>query len=72
MATLGRDIDFGDEAGLAHGVRPGFPAFGPAVGGFVFVERRGGIGEVVTVPDVPAGGAVYGKGNRTFFGFRGD
>lgn len=61
VAAFGGEVDFGDEAGLAHGVGPRFPAVAAALGGFFVVTGDGGVGRVVAVPDVPAGGGYDGQ-----------
>ena len=54
MAAFGGEVDFGDEAGLAHGVGPRFPAVAAALGGFFVVTGDGGVSGVKTISDEPA------------------
>lgn len=61
VAAFGGEVDFGDEAGLADGVGPRLPAVAAALGGFFVVTGDGGVGGVVAVPDVPAGGGYDGQ-----------
>lgn len=42
VAAFGGEVDFGDEAGLADGVGPGFPAVVAALGGFGENPRHSG------------------------------
>ena len=58
VAAFGREVGFWNEAGLADGVWPRLPAVAAALGGFFVVTGDGGVGGVVAVPDVPAGGKV--------------
>ena len=58
VAAFGREVGFWNEAGLADGVWPRLPAVAATLGGFFVVTGDGGVGGVVAVPDVPAGGKV--------------
>ena len=42
VAAFGREVDFGDKAGLADGVGPRFPAVVAALGSFVANSKRSG------------------------------
>ena len=62
VLALGGEVDFGDEAALADGVRPRLPAFGAAGGGFGVVGGHGGVLGVGGIPDVPFRGGDDGEG----------
>lgn len=59
--TLGREIDFRDEARLTDGLRPRLPTLRAAGGGGGIVGRRSGVVGIGRIPHVPARGGNDGE-----------